>query len=309
VNFTSAQRMARLLHPFWAKERIVAVLKSYLDASGASDPNQAVVAVAGWGATEDEWDHWERRWLALLAELDLKKGWHHTDFLGKRDEYQDWSEAKILYAQGQLIQIFNEIGLLGIGAAVWRADYEEALASGRWRAMQASPYAFCLNDCAESLIHGFHEAPEDDGIAIYADQDGKALEEMGRVLFDWHTDFNRRNKNAINPAREVMTAYGPRAKYRPLEAADVLANETYRYMFNEKRAGMPKLGGIFVGQEDSASPIIRALHGDLEQRRAVLDVVLYNKRMLEERLDALESGEVLRRDPKAMPSRFIRAKI
>ena len=168
IALTSAQRVARRLNPYWAKCRIVAVLESYLDASGASDPKAPVVAVAGWGATEDEWDHWERRWLELCKELGLKKGWHHTDFLGKRDEYQDWKDAKFLYAQGQLIEIFNEIGLLGIGAAVWRRDYELALACGKWKKAPQDPYGFCLNDCAESLIHGFHEAPEDEGMAIYA---------------------------------------------------------------------------------------------------------------------------------------------
>jgi hypothetical protein len=264
--------------------------------------------VAGWGATEDEWDHWEDHWLKMLAELELKE-WHHTDFWARRGPYRDWNEAKFLLAQGQLIKIFNEIGLLGIGAAVWRADYEAALASGKWKKMPSTPYGFCLNDCAEGLIHGFHEVPDDEGIAIYADKDGKAFEEIGKALFDWHTDYNQRSRVALNPARNVSTTYGPKSQYRPLEGADVLANETYRYMFNESRTGMPKLGGIFAGQEDTASPIIRGIHGGLGESRAILDVVLYNRLMLEERLEALESGETLRRDPRVMPSRLIRKKI
>ena len=67
----------------------------------------------------------------------------------------------------------------------------------------------------------------------------------------------------------------------------MLANETFRYMFNEKRNGLPKLGGIFVGQKDTASPIIRGIHGDVGQSGAILDVVLYNRRMLDDRLDLI----------------------
>jgi hypothetical protein len=78
------------------------MLEAYLDGSGM-DPAQKVVAVAGWGATESEWDHWERLWVEMLAELELKKGWHHTDFLSKRGEYAIWNEAKFLLAQGKLI--------------------------------------------------------------------------------------------------------------------------------------------------------------------------------------------------------------
>jgi hypothetical protein len=306
VTASTACRIERRLHPVSAKERIVVVLESYLDASG-TDPNQKVVVVAGWGATEEEWDHWEDCWLEMLAELGLKE-WHHTDYLARRGPYRDWNDAKALFAQGRLISIFNEIGLLGIGAAVWRADYDAAVASGKWKKMLSTPYGFCLNDCAEGLIHGFHEAPNDAGIAIYADQDGKAFEEIGTALFDWHVDYNRRSQVALNPARKVSVTYGSKSRYRPLQGADVLANETYRYMFNERRSAMPKLGGIFAGREDTASPIIRGIHGAMGEGGALLDVVLYNKLMLAERLDALESGETLRRDPKAMSRRFIRKK-
>jgi hypothetical protein len=278
--------MANHLHPSWSTEKIV-VLKGYLDGSG-TDPNQEVIAVAGWGATEDEWDHWEGRWLQLLGELGLKR-WHHTHFLGKHGEYKNWEPAKFLFAEGQLIKIFNEIGLLGIGAAVWLTDYQKAVGSGKWKTMQTDPYAFCLNECMEGLIHRFHEAPKDDGIEVYIDIDTKATQSLAKALSQWHIDYNRRNKNAINPERDVSTVAGPNRQYIPLQAADILANETYGYML--KRTGMPKLGGIFAGQDDTASPIIRALHGGLGERRAVLDVLLYNNRMLEGRLEALESGQ------------------
>jgi Protein of unknown function (DUF3800) len=281
------------------------VLESYLDASG-TDPNQQVVVVAGWGAAEDEWDHWEHRWLGMLAELELKKGWHHTDFLGKRAEYAKWSDTKFQYAQGLITKIFNEIGLLGIGAAVWRADYEAALASRKWPKMKSDPYAFCLNDCAESLVHGFHESPDDEGIAIYADKDGKNAETIGVPLFEWHSEYNRRNEKAVNAARAVTITYGPATQFIPIQGADILANETYRYMFKKTR--MPRLGGIFVGSEDTASPIVRALHGPFGDHKAFLDVLLYNKGMLEERLSDLESGEHLSRDPN-IGRRFIPTKI
>jgi hypothetical protein len=132
---TTAQRVGRRHYRIWAKERIEAVLESDLDASGASDPQQEVVVVAGFGASEDEWDHWERQWLAMLAGLELER-WHHSHFLNRRGEFENWPDAKFVWAEGLLTKVFNEIGLLGIGAAVWRAHYDEALASGKWKKMQ-----------------------------------------------------------------------------------------------------------------------------------------------------------------------------
>ena len=109
---TSARRIGRLLHPSWSNARISIVLKGYLDASG-TDPNQKVVAVAGWAATEKEWDGWELDWLKFLDEAEIKKGWHHTDFLSwpGRNEYKNWNDPKFLWADGELRRIFRKIKL------------------------------------------------------------------------------------------------------------------------------------------------------------------------------------------------------
>lgn len=175
---TSIRQMAKQL-----RAGILIVLNGYFDASG-SDPNQDIVAVAGWGATAGEWDRWERQWVAMLAELGLER-WHHTHFLSKRGEYRNWPEAKFPLAERQLIKIFNEIRLVGMGAAVWRADYQEALASGRWKLMPPESYAFCLNECLEGMIQRFHEAPKDEGVSIYVDMDSPAYKPIGEALTKW----------------------------------------------------------------------------------------------------------------------------
>jgi hypothetical protein len=94
----------------------------------------------------------------------------------------------------------------------------------------------------------------------------------------------------LNPKRDISVTFGSNRKYIPLQAADVLANETYRYMF--KRTGVPSLGGMIVGAEDTASQIVRALHGEVDEHRALLDVPLYNRGMLRERLDIIERGNI-----------------
>ena len=232
------------------------MLKGYLDASGTA-PDQRVVAVAGWAATEKEWDSWERDWLPFLDESGLKKGWHHTDFLSHRNDYRLWNDAKYLWAGGELVRIFRKLKLFGIGAALWREDYVNLWSTGKWM-MPRDPYAYCLDDCLEALIHRLHEAPKDEGIAIYIDQDDPEREGLGRLMAKWHGEYLRRNLEAENSDRDVSVTYGSRRKYIPLQAADVLVNETYRYMFAQ--TGIPNLGAVFVGQKDEAArPFIEAI--------------------------------------------------
>ena len=263
--------------------RIVAVLRGYLDASG-TDPKQRVVAVAGWAATEAEWDGWERDWVAFLKEAELEKnGWHHTDFLNRRNDYRQWKDAKLIWAEGELRRIFRKLTLFGVGTAVWREHYLELWQSGKWR-MPREPYAYCLDDCLEVLVHRFHEAPKDEGIAIYIDQDDPAREKLGSVLAEWHGAYLKRNVEAQNPDREVSVTYGSRQQYKPIQAADILVNETYRYMHAE--TGISNLGAILVGQKDeNARPFIEAI-----KDRCYLVVHLLSKGRLEGELEWSASG-------------------
>jgi Protein of unknown function (DUF3800) len=271
----SVVRVGKLLHPASSKGRFVIVLKAYLDASG-TDRKQKVVTVAGWAASEQEWIKWETEWNAFLVEVNLSR-WHHTHFLNKECEYENWEEAKFLFAQGEIVRIFNNIQPFGVGAALWRSDYKEVRVSKNWD-VPRSPYAFCLDYCLEKLIHKLHEVPKDEGIAIYVDQDDE-YEDLGRQIAKWHELYLRQNKEARNPERRVSTTYGSSIDYKPLQAADILANETYRYMYAE--TGIPFLGATMIGKTDTAArPIIEAI-----KKQSYLSVELFSKRRLEWQAD------------------------
>jgi len=106
-----------LLHAGWSKEKIVVVLKAYLDASG-TDPNQGAVVVAGFAASEARWERFEQSWNALVkGELGLRR-WHNTDFHNRHGEYTHWNDAQFLYAPVQAWKRISEVQPFGIGAAV-----------------------------------------------------------------------------------------------------------------------------------------------------------------------------------------------
>jgi hypothetical protein len=102
------------------------------------------------------------------------------------------------------------------------------------------------------------------------------------------------NEHARDPGRRVEFDHGSDQDYLPLQAADVMVNETYRYMRNKYRTAktantlVPFLGATPIGATDAdARHIIEAL-----KPNCMFIVPLYNKGALEVFLDGKASGAI-----------------
>lgn len=68
----------------------MAVFTSYFDASGSeSDPAIAVLTVAGYIATEEQWAEFDKEWSVILAGEGVAT-FHMKDFAQSRGEFKDW---------------------------------------------------------------------------------------------------------------------------------------------------------------------------------------------------------------------------
>lgn len=102
------------------------------------------------------------------------------------------------------------------------------------------------------------------------------------------------NEHARNPGRRIEFDHGSDQDHLPLQAADVLVNETYRYMRNKYRNAetaktlVPFLGATPIGTSDEhARHIIEAL-----KPNCMFMISLYNKGALEIILDGKGSGAI-----------------
>jgi hypothetical protein len=257
------------------------VLKAYLDASGTTD-SESIVAVAGWAATEAEWDKWEQQWVSMLNRLNLRR-WHHTYYNAKRKEYERWNDAEFDLAHRMLREIFESVHLFGIGVAFRRSDYNNLWKTGRWN-IPNDPYLICVDHCLEALIHRIHEYPNDEGIEVYVDKDKDMYEKLGTRIVDWHRSYLRHNHKARNPNRRVSVTYGYNSDYRPLEAADVLVNEAARYM---RRGIAPFVGARQPNTAPDYPPIIGAM-----KKRSILVVECWSKQNIEFQLELAANNQV-----------------
>jgi hypothetical protein len=274
------------------------MLKAYLDASG-TDPNQPIIVVGGWVASEDRWAEFKPQWDAFLVDCFGPNGgrWHHTDFYSGHGLYESWDHQKRDRARRDLCRIIGALKPIGIGAALRKSDYNELWQTGRWQSSArwstgGDPYALCMDECLEVLIHRLHQHPRDEGVQIIVDRDEK--KGLTRRISAWHKKYLRSNEQARDPGRSVDFDHGSDRDHLPLQASDVLVNETYRYMrakYEDAETAetlVPFLGATPVGTTDKhARRIIEAL-----KPNCMFIVPLYNKGKLEIILEGKASGEI-----------------
>jgi hypothetical protein len=73
---------------------------------------------------------------------------------------------------------------IGIGAALRKSDYNELWQTGRWELTErwstgGDPYALCMDECLELLIHRLHQFPRDEGVQIIVHRDEKRASVAG----------------------------------------------------------------------------------------------------------------------------------
>lgn len=218
--------IAEIIHPRRRKERLTVVLAAYLDASG-KHRSDSVVAVAGFIASASLWVSFESRWQKFLDEFGLQR-FHAAQFWSRKGRpYSTWDSTKHNAAAAHICAIFRDLNPFGVGAAV------DVNAFNEWRSkldilVDPNPYYFCLSRCMRPLIRIITTVPNDEGVAIYVDQDTE-LQSLGYEIARWHESRLRQEPAAnINPERSVSTTYGSSLDFLPLQAADILAHASFQ---------------------------------------------------------------------------------
>jgi hypothetical protein len=277
-SWNSARYVGNIAHPFRSRERVVAIVRTYLDDTGTHSGSR-IVGVIGAAASTDAWISWEKKWCAFLIDNGLQKGWKHSDFGssfvgGRYGEYEDWSEAKWLLARRRVWEIISEEDLFGVGYAVVTSDYEQIVAEAKYE-LPSDPYEFCLDRCLNLILHRSFNLPHSEGIAIFCDQ-SKEQERIGSALAVWHEKYVTLYADVGYRAVPTTTVYGSRLKYIPLQAADIMATEVYR-------ACESFLRGSTREEIDQRYPILK----ELRDRGYLSNILAYSR---DELIADLERG-------------------
>jgi uncharacterized protein DUF3800 len=196
----------------------------YIDESGTAGPLMAVTACIG---SVRKWDTFEKRWrLMLNREMagvpPEQRFWHMLSYQRGKDQYDGWDKAKRgrVYAEARGL-VTNAVFYSGT-ASVLTADYK---ALHRRYPGLLSIYAF-LTSRAIHLVSDYLDRERPDAKLVYRIESGaRGEDQVAR-----HMEAIARDSEKVDAYRLVDWSLADKKQFPGLQAADVVAFETRRYL-------------------------------------------------------------------------------
>jgi hypothetical protein len=217
--------------PGWC---VVIMIKTFMDETGIHDDAE-MVAVGGYLARPMAWRDWTKDWNTHKRKVPPGrkpiKVFHSTDCANHKKEFEGWTKEERDPYVAQLLPVIREHELAGIVIGVNLLALAEAMRTHpELLEMFGTPYTACFQ-WAISIIMDFATG-HGRGERMAFVHETNAFKGEALKAFDYVEKY-------LNPRKIPMTmAFGSKADYPPLQAADVLAYEGGKFLKNPK--GTPR---------------------------------------------------------------------
>lgn len=205
-------------------------LRLYLDDAGKAD--QPVFAMGGFVSPEQQWKQFARQWQSALDEAEMD-AFHATDFFSRRGKhnkkegrYEDWPDDKHNRLARRFAAIAEKYTMLGVGRGIDMSAYRDlVLPEPVFRDStphdRFTPSMFCSQMGLEHVARRIRQYVPGQQVAVVFEQ-GDGVGEM----IEWCRYLQRYTSWA-----KIYCSFTPGDKSSfPLQAADLLAHETWRHI-------------------------------------------------------------------------------
>lgn len=188
-----------------------------------------MIVVAGFIAEEDQWVRFDKEWRALLASKGLdffKMQW----FEKHKGPFRNWTATERRAFLNALLGIIRRRANLAIISGLALRDYDEIM-SGPAKGLAGSAYATAANGCLllardwaveygrDSVAHVFDRGHVNSGDLLESFVRDPAREQINKLL------------------RVSSVTLGDEIDRTPLQAADLIAYESWKHLENEYSSG------------------------------------------------------------------------
>ncbi|HKR13531.1 MAG TPA: DUF3800 domain-containing protein [Pyrinomonadaceae bacterium] len=223
------RHLSRVLFSLKASARVMAYFSAYFDES--YQDNSPLMAVSGYLAADEMWLEFAERWEAVVKR-EAVPAFHWSDLETFNDDFtrdKGWDEARRLRVQKELIPIIKDTVSCGICIGINISEYNDYLREVGNPGYE-TPYTYAVRMAValtrmESRRNGWHEP-----IAYLIERSIKKhkseLKRAFNQVFDdqeWAKDQQIAN----------LTTDANRIENVPLQAADVVAYETWKDTHNQ----------------------------------------------------------------------------
>jgi hypothetical protein len=205
------------------------MLVGYFDESGTHD-GSPIVCMAGYVASAEQWTHFTRNWNERFNRDCSAHGiqaFHMTDYQAKQKGFENLTNDQWSSLLPSLIMMINVRIEKAFGVAFLISDYEEVI--GPYRTLFArGPWGFCAMLCVVIVKEWAKRRGLSERIDYVFDQgarySGQVIAALNGTTEDFHDEFLM-----------GAVALGDRRLNPPLQAADILAYESYKHNYNKIR--------------------------------------------------------------------------
>src|SRR5208282_2655323 len=208
------------------------MFSAYFDESG-THAGSPVLAVAGYMGFADKWARFEEKWERVLKAYSVEVPFHMTDFENRQQGFKHLEGRTRNQFFTQLVRIISEAALFGFGAAVSLADYEK-LVKGPVKNSLGTPYTLCTQQCLLLVSRWMDEFLYEGQVAYFFEAGVLRASETAEVWQKIIKDDKERRR-----CKALSIRFASKRDLRPLQAADILAYETWKHLKNTL-AGSPR---------------------------------------------------------------------
>jgi Protein of unknown function (DUF3800) len=224
--------VARLLLPRSSREGVIVVLSAYFDDSGTHSDSDVVV-MAGFIGTEDQWEPFDEAWKAKLKEplpgKPILRRFHMAQCVARRGEFIGYSDAESDAVIHDFRQLILDAKLTGHVMAVDKVAWDEIIV-GPLRVFFGDAEWFSVNSCLTYAINKAKEHTSDRMISLVFDNRPEVIKvSFLEPLSKFQTSFYNGDPNFPDWPHLIGSSFLSSEVIRPLQAADMLAWESYRH--------------------------------------------------------------------------------
>jgi hypothetical protein len=221
-------QIAYFIHPRNSKWRTIAVLEAYFDESGSHEGSR-VFAVGGIVARLEQMKLLAEAWKYMLGKNKISE-FHSADLESRRGIYDGIGKERQQQIFKDAISVMGTWSRTAIAGLVVIEDYEQAVPDwAKQTAAFGNKYNFCFQMCLGSVMewveHLDEAMPYGDRIAFMFDQ-----RERGQEITS--TSYSQIKKFRDVNDRMGALVFDSRKRFLPLQAADLVAYETYKHLDN-----------------------------------------------------------------------------
>jgi hypothetical protein len=217
----------RVLLPPDCPNGALGMITAYFDDSGTHGVRADIVLVAGIFGTEARMENLDRNWkrhldAPLCGRKEPIKRFHAYDCDNSIGEFERWTRTETDYFRHQLRTVIFESEVAAYGMAVSRKDWDDLIV-GDLRSVLGDPERFSINQCFVKSLAWAQANTFDPHMTYVFDNRPSPVQRYAGTVYD---AFSR---HLQPPPTLVGYSFLSSMQIRPLQAADLVAWELYRY--------------------------------------------------------------------------------